>query len=144
VTVLAALFLVIGTALILLAAVGLIRLRDPLQRMHSATKAGTLGTTLLILGVLLSGDGGTPITGVLAIVFLLFTLPIGAQLLGRATYLSGTPLSGIDRSGPDLGPIPGLVAPPGTKSGPKPVARDGTTASPRKRHRRGAPPAGPE
>jgi multicomponent Na+:H+ antiporter subunit G len=64
--------------------------------MHSATKAGTLGTALVILGVMLLGEVARPSTGFLTILFLLVTLPFGAQLLGRAAYLSGTPLADID------------------------------------------------
>ncbi|MFS0773663.1 monovalent cation/H(+) antiporter subunit G [Sphingomonas sp. 1P08PE] len=86
----------IGVAFLLIAAIGLVRLPDPLQRMHSATKAGTLGTALVVLGVLLIGDVARPSTGMLTILFLLLTLPLGAQLLGRATYLSGATLEGID------------------------------------------------
>ena len=100
----AAVMLVLGTALMLVAAIGLIRLRDPLQRMHSATKAGTLGCALVILGAMLLGEVARPSTGLLAILFLLVTLPFGAQLLGRAAYLSDTPLSGIgdDPLAPEL------------------------------------------
>lgn len=85
-----------GVLLMLIAAIGLIRLKDPLQRMHSATKAGTLGTTLVVLGVMALRDDVPLSTGILTILFLLFTLPIGAQLLGRATYLSGVPLRGVE------------------------------------------------
>ncbi len=85
-----------GVLLMLIAAIGLVRLRDPLQRMHSATKAGTLGTTLVVLGALTVVEDVPLSTAILTIAFLLFTLPIGAQLLGRATYLSGAKLKGID------------------------------------------------
>ncbi|MEH3039108.1 MAG: monovalent cation/H(+) antiporter subunit G [Sphingomonas paucimobilis] len=85
----------IGVAFLLVAAIGLIRLPDALQRMHSATKAGTLGTALIILGAMLLGEVARPQTGLLTILFLLVTLPFGAQLLGRATYLVRTPLDGI-------------------------------------------------
>ncbi|WP_439533671.1 monovalent cation/H(+) antiporter subunit G [Polymorphobacter sp.] len=112
----AALLLITGVLLMLVAAVGLLRLRDPLQRMHSATKAGTLGATLVVIGVMLSTETTSAFTGVLAILFLLFTLPIGAQLLGRATYLSGAPLDGI---GPDpIGELPPRPAPATTKADP--------------------------
>lgn len=84
-----------GVAFLIVAAIGLIRLPDALQRMHSATKAGTLGTALVILGAMLSGDVARPQTGFLTIGFLLVTLPFGAQLLGRAAYLVRTPLRGI-------------------------------------------------
>ncbi len=95
-TILGALLLIAGVVLMLIAAIGLIRLKDPLQRMHSATKAGTLGTTLVVLGVLATGDDVPVSTAILTILFLLFTLPIGAQLLGRASYLSGVKLKGIE------------------------------------------------
>ena len=86
----------LGAAFLLVAAAGVIRLPDPLQRMHSATKAGTLGTTLLLLGVMVSGTVDRSVSGWLPIIFLLVTLPLGAQLLARGTYLSGTRLQGLD------------------------------------------------
>ncbi|MBM3927953.1 MAG: monovalent cation/H(+) antiporter subunit G [Sphingomonadales bacterium] len=92
----AAALMILGTAFLLVAALGVIRLRDPLQRMHSATKAGTLGVALLLIGVLLHDRSGADSVGWLTILFLLLTLPIGAQLLARATYVSGTALDGID------------------------------------------------
>ena len=94
-TIVALILLVSGVVLTLIAAIGLLRLPDPLQRMHSATKAGTLGTTLIVLGTLILVDDVRPSTAILTIVFLLFTLPIGAQLLGRASYLSGVRLKGV-------------------------------------------------
>jgi len=94
-TILALVLLAGGVLLTLVAAVGLLRLPDPLQRMHSATKAGTLGTTLIVLGTLILVDDVRPSTTILTITFLLFTLPIGAQLLGRASYLSGVKLKGV-------------------------------------------------
>lgn len=97
-TILAAILLVAGVLLMLIAAIGIVRLADPLQRMHSATKAGTLGTVLVMAGVIAGADAEAS-TGVLTVLFLLFTLPITAQLLGRATYLSGTPLEGIEDAG---------------------------------------------
>ena len=89
--------MILGTGFLLVAAIGVVRLPDPLQRMHSATKAGTLGATLLLGGVMLSGDiDALGMPSALTILFLLLTLPIGAQLLGRASYVSGTKLQGIE------------------------------------------------
>lgn len=88
--------MIAGLAFLLVAAIGLVRLADPLQRMHSATKAGTLGTALMILGAVSVDEAARPATGLLTIIFLLITLPLGAQLLGRATYVSGTRLEGIE------------------------------------------------
>ena len=95
-TLAAILLMTLGVGFLLVAAIGLVRLPDALQRMHSATKAGTLGTALVILGAMLLGEVARPSTGLLTILFLLVTLPFGAQLLGRAAYLSGTPLADID------------------------------------------------
>jgi multicomponent Na+:H+ antiporter subunit G len=101
----AALMLVLGTALMMIAAIGLIRLRDPLQRMHSATKAGTLGTILLIAGVIAGMDNPPVSSGTLAILFLMVTLPLGAQMLGRATFRSEPDMvEGADTVIPGLHP----------------------------------------
>lgn len=86
----------LGAAFLLIAAVGVIRLPDPLQRMHSATKAGTLGVALMLIGAMLSGRVDGSLKGLLTVVFLLLTLPLGAQLLGRGAYVSGTILKGIE------------------------------------------------
>ena len=88
--------LTLGVGFLLVAAIGLVRLPDPFQRMHSATKAGTLGTSLIVLGVLLLDQTARLATGLLTILFLLVTLPLGGQLLGRAAYLARTPMEGID------------------------------------------------
>lgn len=94
-TLVATILMILGAVFLLVAAIGLIRLGDPLQRMHSGTKAGTLGTSLLLAGVMASQGVESRASGFLAVIFLLITLPIGAQLLGRAAYVSGTELQGI-------------------------------------------------
>ena len=94
-TFIAAILLLLGACFLLVAAIGIVRLRDPLQRMHSATKAGTLGSSLMLCGVLCSKVDGS-MTSVLVMLFMLLTLPFGAQLLGRAAYVSGTAIEGLD------------------------------------------------
>lgn len=85
-----------GVVFLFAAALGVLRFKDVLQRMHAATKAGTIGAGLVILGSLASSsDAETIIIGLLAIVFLLFTAPVAGHLLGRAAYVSGTPLQGL-------------------------------------------------
>jgi monovalent cation/proton antiporter MnhG/PhaG subunit len=83
-----------GVAFLCIAGLGVMRLSDPFQRMHAATKAGTLGAGLVILGSVI-GHGATDATimGVLTIVFLLLTVPVAGHLLGRASYVSGATLS---------------------------------------------------
>ena len=82
-----------GAAFALIAGIGLFRLPDVYLRMHAATKAGTLGAGLVLLALALDAQqlevAARAIAGVL---FLLFTAPIAAHLLGRAGYLSGSPL----------------------------------------------------
>jgi len=118
----------LGVGFLLVAAIGLVRLPDALQRMHSATKAGTLGTALVILGAMLLEEVARPSTGLLTILFLLVTLPFGAQLLGRAAYLSGTPLTGIgdDPLGPEMDMEAGADRPEDVITSSPPAGRTDT------------------
>jgi len=90
---LSALFLVAGAALCLLAAVGVLRLPDFFMRMHAATKAGVVGSGLILVGVGFADmAAGTWIKVSLAILFLLLTTPIAGHMLGRAAYVGGARL----------------------------------------------------
>ena len=88
--ILAALLLSGGVVFITIAALGVARLPDVFQRMHAATKAGGIGTTLVIIGVLTAGDIVRPSTALLTIAFMLLTLSAASQLLARASYISAT------------------------------------------------------
>jgi multicomponent Na+:H+ antiporter subunit G len=101
--VVAAALLFIGAAFIAIASIGVARLPDVFQRMHAATKAGGIGTSLVVLGVLVSGGVARPLTGVLTILFMLLTLSVASQLLARAAYVSGTPIEGLERGDPLAG-----------------------------------------
>ena len=96
----AAVMLAGGVAFILIASLGVARLPDVFQRMHAATKAGGIGTSLVVLGVLVAGGVVGLLTGVLTILFMLLTLSVASQLLARAAYLSGAPIEGLDRVDP--------------------------------------------
>jgi multicomponent Na+:H+ antiporter subunit G len=97
------LLLALGVVFITMAGLGVARLPDVFQRMHAATKAGGIGTSLLVLGVLVAGDIVQPISGVLTIGFMLLTLSVASQLLARAAYISGAPLQGLERGDPLAG-----------------------------------------
>ena len=99
----AAALLVAGVVFITIASIGVARLPDVFQRMHAATKAGGIGTSLIVLGVLVADGVARPLTGVLTIAFMLLTLSVASQLLARAAYLSGTPIEGLDRGDPLAG-----------------------------------------
>jgi multicomponent Na+:H+ antiporter subunit G len=75
--IIAALLLLSGAAISLIAAIGVARLPDAFLRMHAATKAGTLAVALVCLGAMLMA-GEAAWTGRLAaiVVFLLVTLPV--------------------------------------------------------------------
>lgn len=83
-----------GVIFLCIAALGVIRLPDPFQRMHAATKAGTLGAGLVLLGSILShGEMDAVVLGLLTLLFLLLTVPVAGHLLGRAAYVSGARLA---------------------------------------------------
>ncbi|HEY9429117.1 MAG TPA: monovalent cation/H(+) antiporter subunit G [Gemmatimonadaceae bacterium] len=111
VTIVAALLMTLGVGFIVIAAVGVARLPDVFQRMHAATKAGGIGSTLVILGVLLAGGLARPLTGVLTILFMLLTLSVASQMLARAAYISGAELRGIERGDPLAGVLEREEAP---------------------------------
>ncbi len=97
IAILALLLKIAGFAFLFAASLGLLRFRDPLQRMHAATKAGTMGAGLTVGGTALaSGDGLTWLIAVLSILFLILTVPVAGHLLGRAIYFSGVPLLGLE------------------------------------------------
>ena len=112
----ASVMLAAGVAFIGIASLGVARLPDVFQRMHAATKAGGIGTSLVVLGVLVAGGVARPLTAVLTILFMLLTLSVASQLLARAAYLSGAPIEGLDRGDPLAGVL--------DRSAVEPPARD--------------------
>lgn len=102
-TIAAVLLLAIGVAFIGVAGIGVARLPDAFQRMHASTKAGGIGVTLVVLGVLVAGGVASPVTGILTILFMLVTLSVASQMLARAAYMSGAPMEGLDRGDPLAG-----------------------------------------
>ena len=83
-----------GGAFALVAGVGLWRLPDVIIRMHASTKAGTLGTGLILAAVAVySGDPPIILRAAATIAFLLITAPVSAHMISRAAYRTGVPLS---------------------------------------------------
>lgn len=75
------------------AGLGVLRLPDVLIRMHASTKAGTLGSGLILgAGAIYFADAATITRAVAAILFLLVTAPVAAHMIGRASFKNGVPL----------------------------------------------------
>lgn len=91
--ILAGVLVLVGSVFVFAAAVGIVRMPDVYVRMHAATKAGTLGSGLILVAVaLIAEESGIVLRALAAVVFLIATTPVAAHLLGRAAYLSGVPL----------------------------------------------------
>ena len=74
-----------GGAFVLVAAIGIVRLPDLLTRMHASTKAGTLGSLLILAGLAVFAGSAEVVSKVVATaLFLLLTAPIAAHMIGRA------------------------------------------------------------
>lgn len=83
--ILTGLLILAGAGFTLIAAIGVLRLPDLLTRMHASTKAGTLGSLLLLAAMALT-FWTTPVASksIAAVLFLLLTAPIAAHMIGRA------------------------------------------------------------
>ncbi|MFT6945038.1 MAG: multicomponent Na+:H+ antiporter subunit G [Yoonia sp.] len=80
------LFLLLGGFFALVAAIGVLRLPDVLMRMHASTKAGILGSSLILIGGAIHLHETEITVRVIAIIlFLMLTSPIGAHMIGRAS-----------------------------------------------------------
>ena len=83
----------LGTLLMLIAGLGLVRMPDLPTRMHASSKAGTLGAALVMVAVALHFGGGVAVRALLVSLFLFLTAPVASHLLARAAYRAGVPLS---------------------------------------------------
>lgn len=107
---LALLLKIAGTVFLMVATLGVLRFQDPFQRMHAATKAGTLGAGLVLAGAAVTkGSFDATLVAVLTIIFLIATMPVAGHLLGRAAYISGAPLR--SRGDALAGILPRMAAP---------------------------------
>lgn len=85
--------------------IGLIRLPDVYNRLQAATKCVTLGTCLVLVGVMiLAGSAASAIKAALCLAFILITSPTAAHALARGAHTSGIRLwekSVVDRYAED-------------------------------------------
>ena len=82
-----------GALFIFLAAIGVVRMPDLYLRISVTTKAATLGIGLVLLAAAIYFNDLSITTRVLAIIlFMLLTAPVGAHMIGRASYFTGVKL----------------------------------------------------
>lgn len=83
----------LGALFIFLAAVGVVRMPDLYLRISVTTKAATLGIGLVLIAAAIYFNDLSITTRVLAIIlFMLLTAPVGAHMIGRASYFTGVKL----------------------------------------------------
>jgi len=93
---------IVGSALVLLAGVGVVRFPELYARMHAATKAPTLGVVLVAAAAALAlGDSRGKL--VLTVVLIFITAPVAAHLVARAAYRGPGTSARVDADD-ELGP----------------------------------------
>lgn len=89
---LTATLLITGSALMFVAAVGLVRLPDILCRSHAVAKALTLGIFLVLFGLWMELDEAyTGLKIALAIMFQVVTIPVASHLVGLLAFQKNLP-----------------------------------------------------
>jgi multicomponent Na+:H+ antiporter subunit G len=92
VEIVAAVLLITGSALALIAAIGLYRMPDAYSRIHVATKPATLAVVCTVGAAVLLVPGPAPTVKLLLAVLLQFwTAPVASHMLGRAAHATGLP-----------------------------------------------------
>ena len=77
----AAVAIIIGTAFLMIASLGMLRLPDFYARIHASTKAATLGLALLLIALAIGLRDRPVITkALLAMAFICATAPVGCLL----------------------------------------------------------------
>lgn len=88
-----AVLLLIGSAVMLLGSIGIVRMPDLLSRMQASTKSMTLGVVCLLVAVVIYfNEVGVGVRAMLVIAFYFLTSPVAAHMIGRAAYFIGVPL----------------------------------------------------
>ncbi len=88
--ILAGISILLGSAFILISAIGLIKMPDIFLRMSATTKAVTFGVSFVLIGAaIFFGDIGTITRSFVIILFLFLTAPVAAHMIGRAAYFDG-------------------------------------------------------
>lgn len=90
-----ALFFIFGGFFFLLVGiVGLLRLPDVFTRMHAMGKCDTLGTGMMLIGLMLLFADITNVTKLILIAAMIITInPVVTHLIAKTAYNRGTPMA---------------------------------------------------
>ena len=92
--ILTALFVLAGTVLMILGAVGMLRFGDVFMRMHAATKASVLGIGFIMIGVAIHFSDPLVIFKLLTLAMIyFFTAPTGTHVLARGAHVARIPMA---------------------------------------------------
>ena len=85
--------MIVGASLVLLAAIGVLRMPDLFTRMQAATKAATLGLGCLLAGAAIQlADFSSLVRAIGIGAFVMLTSPVSTHVIARAAYLTRVPL----------------------------------------------------
>jgi len=98
-------FLVTGSAMLIIGAVGVVRLPDVFARMHGVGIIDTMGAGAVLVGLMFqAGFTGVTLKLALIAVFILFTGPTATHALARAALNGGVHPALADREPGDAEP----------------------------------------
>ncbi len=93
-------FIGIGVIYNLLACMGLVRMPDIYSRLQTATKAVTVGSSCIMIGVVIyMGAGSIAAKALLCMLFVLLTNPVSAHVIARAAHSSGIRVERVTADG---------------------------------------------
>jgi len=82
------LFLIIGSLFLFSAGLGVLRMPDTYNRIQTGTKATTLGTIMILVGLSFLHPGWT-LKLIILIFFVMLTNPVSSHALARASHTIG-------------------------------------------------------
>lgn len=86
-------FALAGSILVLLAAIGVLRMPDLFTRMQAVTKASTLGLGCLLAAAAVALAESSAVIRAISIgAFVMLTSPVSNHVIARAAYLTRVPL----------------------------------------------------
>ena len=91
------LFLIIGALFLFSAGLGVLRMPDTYNRIQTGTKATTLGTIMVLIGIAFLHPSWT-LKLIILIFFVMLTNPVSSHALARAALLAGCKPAVVEES----------------------------------------------